>query len=63
MDPKQFASSIIFESDLPHDFPKEKVPEVVDGAIWLEKIEATKVERQAIIDAVIELLPIEGWNK
>jgi hypothetical protein len=63
MDPKQFASQIIFESDLPYNLPKEEVPKIVDGAIWLEQLDITEDERQKIIDAVIELLPVEGWNR
>jgi hypothetical protein len=63
MDINKFASDIIFESDLQHDLPIKEVPEIVDGAIWLDELKITDTERQEIIDKVIELLPIKGWGK
>lgn len=57
---KAYAQSIIFESDLPRDFPAEKVPEVVDGAIWVDRLEVTAEERQRIISTLIEILPSEA---
>ena len=58
----EFASSIIFESDLQHDLPHEEIPEIVDGAIWIDDLELTEEERQAVINKVVELLPKEGWG-
>ena len=63
MDINKYASDIIFESDLQHDLPIEEVPEIVDGAIWLDELEITDLERQKIVDEVIRLLPIQGWGK
>lgn len=62
MDAKKFQFVTQIIDALPYDYPKEKVPKVVDASLWFGKLDVTEAERQEIINAVVWLLSL-GLNK